>query len=270
MRRGMIVLLVLLFFLSACQIRVGRLQPPVDTSQVMLWLGDDTLNTGPLDLQTHLMLTEGGLIETELSMARLTGDTFTMAAGPVPEQVRDYVRKHKVDHVVLQAFSSGADVAHDVYFAYAEEWLAFFAAEEVPVVIFYPWRKVDQDWESYHRMVRASLQLSWAEGLTVVPLGDAWQALYEQDQAAPLFAIDQYHASAEGVYLNSLLFYQAFTGKPLSVLSVNTAIGYDQADTISLIAEDRAALLKETAAAVLAGYLERNEFSVRYDLILEK
>lgn len=268
MTKKLFVFLFLLWFVSGCQSK--QITPEVTPSFHMLWIGDDSLNTSRMDMQTAMMLSEGGLKETPISMQILADSTYTLASGNMPTQVKKWISEHPVDLVVLQAFSVGQVTEEALFQTYGPDWINYFKSQNLDMVIYYPWRQLYQDEEVYQNMVDQVLELAWAKNMTIVPLGDVWQLLSERNPQINLLETDLVHPNAAGVYLNGVVFYSVFTGKSAINHPVKLSIGFDQPDTIILLDEETIQAIQEIAWLVIQTYQSQGEFSVFHELNFAK
>ncbi len=256
--------LMVLMLISGCQ-------PPSVTAEVVpgihiLWIGDETTQINSLSLQTALLLTQDGQEKKEVSMQHLERAGYTAADGNLPPQIKSYLSKNPVDLVILQAFSVGQETNPDAFHSHAADWLDFFESQQVDVILFYPWRPPDQSIEAYQQMVNLTLETAWARQLPIAPLGDGWQLLTERNAEIDVFAADQKHPSAAGLYLNGAVFYSIFTGESADNHPVKLSVDFDQPDTMIVLDEDSLKIIQETAWQVLQSYHNQGEFSVFYDL----
>jgi hypothetical protein len=264
MTKKLFVFLFLLWFVSGCQAKA--ITPEVDPTFHILWIGDESLNTSRLDMQTAIMLSEDGLKEAPINMQMLTDTAYTLASGNMPTQVKKWISDHPVDLVILQAFSVGQVTEEGFFQTYGSDWINYFESQNLDMVIFYPWRQVYQDEGTYQNMVDQVLELAWAKDVTIVPLGDVWQLLSERNPQINLLATDLVHPNAAGVYLNGVVFYSVFTGKSAINHPVKLSIGFDQPDTIILLDEETLQAIQEVAWQVIQTYQSQGEFSVFHEL----
>lgn len=234
----------------------------------MVWVGDENQPIRQIAMQTALMISEGGQIETHLTMHTLIDSAYTIAAGTVPAQVKKSLSANEADLVVLQAFSLGQTIEEETFQTYAADWISFFETQGIKLIVFYPGRGIDQEVESYQEMVRMVLQLAWAKQLTLAPVGDVWQLLANQGSSVSLFAASNSRPSAAGVYLNSAVFYSIFTGKSPITHPVKLSIGSEQPDTIIRLDEESLQEIQEAAWQIMQTYQNQGEFTVFYELSL--
>ena len=268
MTKTLLTFLILWLLVSGCQAK--SINAETDPAFHILWIGDESLNTGRLDMQTALMLTEGGQVDSFINMQTLEDSTYTLASGNLPAQVKKWISENPVNLVVLQAFSVGQVTEENLFQDYAANWISFFESEQIDIVVFYPWRQVDQDLLSYQDMVNQVLELAWANHLTIAPVGDVWQLLHERNTQINLLGVDYIHPSAAGTYLNGIVFYSVFTGKSALNHPVKLSIGFDQPDTIIVLDEETLIEIQEAAWQVIQTYQTQGEFSVIHELIFAK
>ncbi len=268
MTKTLFAFLILSFLVSGCQPK--SINAEIDPAFHMLWIGDESLNTGRLDMQTALMLSEGGQVDSFIKMQTMVNSAYTLASGNIPKQVKEWISENPVDLVVLQAFSVGQITDETLFQAYADDWISFFESEQIEMVLFYPWRQIDQELLSYQGMVNQVLELAWANHLTIAPVGDVWQLLSERNTRINLLGADYVHPSAAGVYLNGIVFYSVFTGKSALNHPVKLSIGFDQPDTIILLDEETLQEMQEAAWQIIQTYQNQGEFSVVHELIFAK
>lgn len=254
--------------LTSCQ-AAAPAEPSPDTVFNMMWIGDSFLRSGPLDMQTMLMLSNGPGGNEFLQMNRLVGADHTLASGTIPERVKQGITAAKPDLLVIQAWPPGEALDEAQFLSAAETWFSFLSTLNLPVVIFYPGRTAGQDPDQYHKAVRAVLQSAWANGSIVAPLGDAWQAVQDLRPETALYTEDQKQATASGVYLSAAVFYSVFTGRSAEEHPIKTSIGFPQPDTIITLEEDLCLDIQRMTWMVMEGYRNRAEFPVEYIINLE-
>ncbi len=253
--------LIVTILLSGCSNLNVSPTPVDDGYEHFLWVGDDQLQTGPLDMQTLLLLELAGDSQI-LRMHRAISPRFTFVSSFDPEEFLQSTNLEIMDLVIIQAFGVQRDFSDEDFKKNAKTWVDFFKKQGIQVVVFYPWSSaVDSVFEK-ERLDRMIHQLGWQEDLTIVPIGPAWQAALKIRPDLKLYANDGIHPSALGVYLSACVLYASITGEPPLDNPVYTSIGFDNPDEIVKLDGDTIQFLQTIAWETVNDYLQKDEFRV--------
>lgn len=253
--------LILTIFLSGCRNLYITPTPVDDGFEHFLWAGDDQLQTGPLDLQTLLLLELAGDSQS-LRMHRAISPRFTLVSSFDQEEFLQITNYQLMDLVIIQAFGVQRDFSDEDFKKNAKTWVDFFKKQGIQVVVFYPWSSAVDSVSEKERLDRLIHQLGWQEDLTIIPVGPAWQAALKIRPDLKLYASDGIHASALGVYLSACVLYASITGESPLDNPVYTSIGFDAPEEIVKLDGDIIQFLQETAWETVNDYLQKDEFRV--------
>lgn len=253
--------LIVTILLSGCS-NLNLSPTPVDDGyEHFLWVGDDQLQTGPLDLQTLLLLELAGDSQI-LRMHRAISPRFTFVSPFNQEEFLQSTNLEIMDLVIIQAFGVQRDFSDEDFKKNAKTWVDFFKKQGIQVVVFYPWSSAVDSVSEKERLDRMIHQLGWQEDLTIVPVGPAWQAALKMRPDLKLYANDGIHPSAMGVYLSACVLYASITGEPPLDNPVYTSIGFDNPDEIVKLDGDTIQFLQTIAWETVNDYLQKDEFRV--------
>ncbi|PKO04734.1 MAG: hypothetical protein CVU41_15330 [Chloroflexi bacterium HGW-Chloroflexi-3] len=256
---GRILLFTIL--LSGCS-NLNLMPTPVDDGyEHYLWVGDDQLQTGPLDMQTLLLLELAGDSQFR-RMHRAISPRFTLVSALNQEEFLQSTNLQIMDLVIIQAFGVQRDFSEENFKKNAKTWVDFFKKQGIQVVVFYPWSSAVDSVSEKERLDRMIHQLGWQEGLTIVPVGPAWQAALKIRPEMKLYASDGIHPSALGVYLSACVLYTSITGESPLDNPVYTSIGFDSPEEIVKVDGDTIQFLQEIAWETVNDYLQKDEFRV--------
>lgn len=252
---------ILAGILTACN-PLQMTTPVADNGiQDILWVGDDQLLTGPLDMQTLLLLELGGE-NKPLQMNRAINPRYTLSSS---FKDTDFLQSHDLasqDIIIIQAFGIQRNYSMDEYEEQASIWIETLQSQGKEVILFYPWfTRVDSEStkETYDEVIH---KIIWKQNLTLVPVGPAWEAALETRPAIPLYANDGIHPSALGVYLTACVFYASLSGDSPMDNPVYTSLGYDDPDEIVKLDGETIEFLQTIAWETINEYLEKDEFRV--------
>ena len=124
--------------LSACSPLTFTPTPVNDGLEHILWVGDDQLQTGPLDLQTLLLLELAGDTQS-IRMHRVISPRFTLASELDQEEFLQTVDLGTQDLVIIQAFGVQRNFSDDDFEKNARSWINFLKTQGKQVAVFYPW-----------------------------------------------------------------------------------------------------------------------------------
>jgi hypothetical protein len=256
---GSVLILMILF--SGCS-NLNLSPTPVDDGfEHFLWVGDDQLQTGPLDMQTLLLLELAGDSQS-LRMYRAISPRFTFVSSFDQEELLQSTNLRIMDVVIIQAFGVQRDFSDEDFKKNAKNWVDFFKKQGTQVVVFYPWSSAVDSLPEKERLDRLIHQLGWQEDLTIIPVGPAWQAALSSRPDLKLYASDGIHPSALGVYLSACVLYASITGESPLDNPVYTSIGFDDSDEIVKLDGDTIQFLQEIAWETVNDYLQKDEFRV--------
>ena len=251
---------LMIILLCACQ-QENEPLPVSDRPDHYLWIGDDNLKAGPLDMQLLLMLELSGY-PTYLEMKNWIDPNNTLDSAPDMEGLRKQMLEHDSDRVFIQAFGVQRSFNADQYLQNAKVWIGEIRNENTQVVLFYPWFSEVDDDATIERLDAFVLETAWSENLVLVPVGPAWQLTKTVYPEIKLYAADGIHPSPEGVYLSACVFYSTITGLSPEGNPVRTSIGYDNPEKIVTLDSGIAAKLQESAWETIQDYLHKGEFKV--------
>jgi len=254
-------LLILTILLSGCS-NLNLSPTPVDDGlEHFLWVGDDQLQTGPLDMQTLLLLELAGDSQF-LRMHRAISPRYTLVSSFNQEEFLQLTNLQNTDLVIIQAFGVQRNFSEEDFEKNAKTWVDFFKKQDIQVVVFYPWSSAVDSVSERERLDRMIHQLGWQEDLTIVPVGPAWQAALKNRPDLQLYANDGIHPSALGVYLSACVLYASITGESPLDNPVYTSIGFDNPDEIVKLDGDSVQFLQGIAWETMNDYLQKDEFRV--------
>jgi hypothetical protein len=246
--------------LPACQ-RVNETLPSNEIQGHYLWIGDDVLLSGPLDMQTLLMLELSGYPDY-LEMQKWVDPKNTLDSSPDIEKLNSQLAENGSELVFLQAFGVQRSLNDDLYLKNAKLWISEIKNQNKQAVLFYPWFSIVDDQAVIDRLNQLVLETAWAENLVLVPVGPAWEWIRSNYPDIQLYAKDGIHPSAEGVYLSACVFYSSITGLSPEGNPVRTSIGYDNPEKIVTLEPKTAARLQKAAWETIQDYLQKDEFQV--------
>ncbi len=145
-----------------------------DGLEHILWVGDDQLQTGPLDLQTLLLLELAGDSQS-IRMQRVISPRFTLASALNQEEFLQSVDLETQDLVIIQAFGVQRNFTAADFEQSASTWINFFKTQGKQVAVLYPWVSAVDSEEESERLNRMIHLLGWQEDLIIIPVGPAWQ-----------------------------------------------------------------------------------------------
>lgn len=254
-------LLILTILLSGCS-NFNLTPTPVDDGyEHFLWVGDDQLQTGPLDMQTLLLLELAG-DSNFLRMHRAISPRFTLVSSFNQEEFLRSADLQNTDLAIIQAFGVQRDFSDEDFEKNAKTWVDFFKKQGIQVAVFYPWSSAVDSVSEKERLDRLIHQLGWQEDLTIIPVGPAWQAALKIKPDLNLFASDGIHPSEVGVYLSACVLYASITGGSPLDNPVYTSIGFDAPEEIVKLDGDTIYFLQAIAWETVNDYLQKDEFRV--------
>jgi len=227
----------------------------------ILWVGNDQILTGPLDMQTLLLLEIAGNAQT-FSMERAINPRYTLSTDVNESDFSTFNDISDKDIVIIQAFDIQRGFSEASFEESATSWIEVFQTQEKNTVVFYPWfTKVDveADKEILDEMIH---KFVWQQNLTLVPVGPAWEAAIQLRPNIQLYASDGIHPSALGVYLTACVFYTSLTGESPLENPIYTAIGFDSPQEIVKLDGDTIEFLQRIAWETINDYLQKDEFRV--------
>lgn len=245
---------------NGCQVR----QTPVasdDGTDYFVWIGDDSLSTGPLDMQVLLFLEIGGY-EKQLEMERIISPRNLLSYPLVSSEfLKNYSEKKNV-FVFLQMYGVEKSFSTEEFLTNADQWVEKIKNENTEVVLIYPWFSKVDSIEKRDQMDVLVHQFAWQQKLAMIPVAPVWEMVLKEHPEIQLYASDGLHPSAEGVYLTACVFYSAITGNSPLGLSAKTSIGYDQPDQIVTISDPVIQILQKSAWDIMQDYEQKGEFQV--------
>jgi len=227
----------------------------------VLWVGNDLIQTGPLDMQTLLLLELAGNTQN-FRMERAINPRYTLSVNVNESNFSTVINISDQDIVIIQAFDIQRGFSEASFEESATSWIEVFQSQEKNTVVFYPWfTKVDveADKEILDEMIH---KFVWQQNITLVPVGPAWEAAMQARPDIQLYASDGIHPSALGVYLTACVFYASLTGESPMENPVYTAIGYDSPQEIIKLDGDTIEFLQGIAWETINDYLQKDEFRV--------
>lgn len=227
----------------------------------ILWIGDDQILTGPLDMQTLLLIEVAGDAQS-FHMEHAINPRYTLASISTESNLQPFSDLSDKDTVIIQAFGIQRDFTQAAFEERASSWIQLMQKQEKKLVVFYPWFTV-VDTESNKKSLDEMIhKFVWQKDLILVPVGPAWEAAQEARPDIQLYASDGIHPSASGVYLTACVFYTSLTGESPLDNPVYTSIGYDSPDEIVELNGDTIEFLQRIAWETMNDYLQKGEFRV--------
>lgn len=246
---------------AACSPMTLTPTPVDDGLEHILWVGDDQLQTGPLDLQTLLLLELAGDSQS-IRMRRVISPRFTMASAFNQEEFLQSVDLETQDLVIIQAFGVQRNFTAADFEKSASTWINFFKTQGTQVAVLYPWVTAVESEEESERLNRMIHLLGWQEDLTIIPVGPAWQTALALRPDLKLYASDGIHPSAIGVYLSACVLYASISAESPMDNPVYTAVGFDHPGEIVKLDGDTIRFLQTVAWETVNDYLQKDEFRV--------
>ena len=240
------------------------IQTPIinnDETEYFLWVGDDSLATGPLDMQVLLFLEIGGY-DTPVEMKSVISPRNLLSYPPNTIDFLQNYREKKNVFVLLQMYGLEKSFSSEEFLANANQWVEKIKNENTQVILMYPWFSQVDSIETRNQMDALMHQFAWQQKLVIIPVAPAWELVIKEHPEIQLYASDGIHPSAEGVYLTACVFYSALTGNSPLGLSAKTSIGYDQPDQIVTISDEVIQILQNSAWNIMKDYQEKGEFQV--------
>ena len=197
----------------------------------------------------------GGLLATleRLLILGQPGKSVDVQLSPgfgfLADMVNDGVSERKLEseqwtHVVLQAqkYSSTGTMTYPT--TAAEYWVRGSKSLGATPIMFPEHPRKDNTWEGQtlwdlHNGIAAR------ENTCVAPVGLVWDEVIFRDQSLMLHQPDGNHASATGLLLTALVFYQIITGQPVESLPELSEFNVDPATE---------QIMKESVSSVLFVY----------------
>jgi len=239
-------------------------QPTVASDEgidYFLWVGDDSLSTGPLDMQVLLFL-EFGDNNTQVEMERFISPRNLLSFAPSSVEFLQSYREKKNVVVFLQMFGVEKSFSSEDFFSSANQWIERMKEENVQVALIYPWFSQVDSIEVQNQIDTIVHQFAWQQKLVIIPVAPAWELVKKEHPEIDLYASDGIHPSAEGVYLTACVFYSAITGDSPLGLTAKTSIGFDQPDQIITLSDSAIQILQNSAWKVMEDYEQKGEFKV--------
>jgi hypothetical protein len=226
------ILIIILFavFLVACASRQtpGKLRgtkraPGLPAPSSILFVGNSYSFRVPEELR-RIAARDG----RKLRIAQVTHGGWSLKQHAENEGTLQAIRGGGWDYVVIQEQSripSQTLMRSHAMFPHVRK-LASEAREAGAVPVLYQtwgrrdgdeWHYGDDDFHSMNRRLRDGYQQAArnAGGLTVVPVGDAWEKEVDAGRGAALFQEDGSHPTARGDRLTARVFYQTLFARPL-------------------------------------------------------
>jgi lysophospholipase L1-like esterase len=245
---------------SSCQAR----QIPVaseDKTEYFIWVGDDSLSTGPLDMQVLLFLEIGGY-DAQVEMERVISPRNLLSYPPNTFEFLQNYREKKNVFIFLQMYGLEKTFSSEEFLANANQWVEKIKNDNTQVVLMYPWFSQVDSIETRNQIDALMHQFAWKQKLAIIPVAPAWELVIKENPEIQLYASDGIHPSAEGVYLTACVFYSAITGNSPLGLPAKTSIGYDQPDQIITLSDPVIQILQKSAWDIMEDYEQKNEFQV--------
>lgn len=256
---GLFFLLTILF--SGCSTLIPTPTVVDGGLEHILWVGDDQLQTGPLDMQTYLLM-DLAVDSQSIRMHRVVSPRFTLASEFNREEFLQSTDLGTMDLVIIQAFGVQRNFSDADFEKNALTWVKFFKTRGTQIAVFYPWATAVDSEEDVERLNRMIHLLGWQEDLTIIPVGPAWESALILRPDLQLYASDGIHSSALGVYLSACVMYASISAESPMDNPVYTSIGYDRPDEIVKLDEETILFLQTVAWETVNDYLQKDEFRV--------
>jgi hypothetical protein len=258
--KTLLILVFLGFILFGCQ--QSQIPPRVnDPFDHYLWVGDDILEAGPLNLQTMLLLELAGY-PGYTTIENWVDPRNTLSSPPDPTMLEKHMLDQNADFIFIQAFGVRHSFEDEEFLKNSKLWLSSIRKQDKQAVIFYPWFSEVDDPETINRLDKLVHEAAWSDGLVMIPVGPAWQLSRLKRPDIQLYASDGIHPSAAGVYLTACVIYSVITGQSPVGNPSNTSIGFDNPDKVESLDKAVVLSLQKLAWETIQDYLQKNEFQV--------
>jgi len=252
--------LIFLLFAWSCQ-AIPTTPTPNDETTYYIWVGDDSLDTGPIDMQTLLFLEMDGY-DSPVQMKREISPRNVLSYPPASmDFLEDYGGKKNVN-VVLQMFGLDSTFSDTEFKKNADQWIKVLQQKNAQPILLYPWVSQVASQDTIDRLDVIVHQFAWQHKLLMVPVGPAWSLVGKDHPEILLYASDGIHPSPEGVYLTACVLFASISGRSPLEISARTSVGYDQPNEIITIDDSVVLILQESAWKVLQDYEQKGEFQV--------
>ena len=141
----------------------------------------------------------------------------------VDPETKKIIQENHWDYVILQEKSALSIVDRDLMTLGVNELKQYIVAQDAEAILFLPWAYKAgfseaglENYEAMQSKVTANyLDLADNFGLTVAPVGIAWQSAQDHNPALNLWGFDGKHPSLAGSYLAAVTLYMLiFQEKP--------------------------------------------------------
>jgi len=256
----LIIGLIFLLFAWGCQ-NLPTTPTPDDEITYFVWVGDDSLDTGPIDMQTLLFLEMNGY-DLPVQMNREISPRNVLSFPPASlDFLENYVGKKNVN-VILQMFGLDLGFSDEEFINNANEWIKVLQQKNAQPILLYPWISQVASQETIDRLDVLVHQFAWQHKLILIPVGPAWSMVQKDHPEILLYASDGIHPSPEGVYLTACVAYASISGHSPLEISARTSVGYDHPSEIITLDDSVVLVLQESAWKVLQDYEQKGEFKV--------
>ena len=255
-----LIFVILVFALFGCQ---QKTNPASENSQIdrYLWVGDDLLNAGPLDLQTLLLMELAGY-PGYVTINNWVDPRNTLSSPPDQGTLQAHIAEMEADRIFIQAFGVEHSFKDVEFLKNSKLWISSIQNAGKQAVIFYPWFSEVDDPPTMNRLDELVHEAVWSDSSILLPVGPAWQLTRSERPDIQLYASDGIHPSAAGVYLTACVFYSVITGQSPVGNPANTSVGFDNPDEIELLDYDIVKSLQMFAWQTIQDYLQKGEFQV--------
>lgn len=259
-RPCLILFLAFGMLVIGCQPTVSPTSLP-DLAYHFIWVGDDSLATGPLDLQTQLLL-EAGNYPNQLQMKTVLDPRNLLSFQPAEDSLSDLSVEKQHQFVILQMFGITKPESDQEYFGSANAWIVQIESKQGVPLLLYPWYSMVDNSQTRTQIDALVHQFAWKSKAVLIPVGPAWEKVREEHPQLQLYASDGMHPSAEGVYLSACVIYASLTGESPVGLPIYTSVSYDSPQDIVTLNRDSVLLLQQVAWDVIQDYQQKGEFQV--------
>jgi len=166
--------------------------------------------------------------------------------GFLADRVNDGISEQSLEseqwtHVILQAQKYSSTGANSYPTIAAEYWIRGSKEQGATPILFPEHPREGNEWEG-QVLWDLHTEIASRENACVAPVGLVWDEVIFRDPSLVLHSSDGNHASATGLLLSALVFYQIIAGQPVESLPELSEFGID-AVTEQIMKESVSSLL---------------------------
>ena len=218
--------------------------------------GLEVLFIGNSYTHTHDM---PGVVSALGDRAGLSLDTTRLTTGGMDLQFHvenpdtlEAINDKSWDYVVIQGHSLDTIDQLDSFLTHGQTLVQWVEAAGAQPLLYETWARAPahplyaadffgpDNPDEMQAVIREGYEmLSDLTGADIVPVGDAWQALWASEHIDSIFPWggDDHHPSEEGAYLTASVFFVSLTGVSLDAVTGDAPIDNDDADVLHQVAE---------------------------------